>query len=429
VLQLNFKLRVSDIVNFSWIFLGQVISVIAAVLGLRIISDKISPDLFGSATLYIGIIALLQGAVALPIMQSALWCFPTAITDGTIAELKRVVYQSVRKDAVCVLLMMFTIILVAGKRIDVSGLIVFASVSLFIGDIVRSYEVTFLNAEGRNALVSLILVCDAVMKPLFAVALLYSPMSSKVAAVVLGYSIGSWAALLVFWILVNKVPNFLNINGSTQVDNDKYVSSLRRYAKPLRINPVLGWISGQGDRYIIGAFGDLRGVGIYSSIYGLVSRPFLILSSIVEMLFRQQFYSKVKDNDLLGARKILHTWLFGVVLSSVVVFCILLLVNKWIASLVLGSRFQGYDKIMVWIESGYVFHVVYLVFERVFYAADDTKSVLRMQIFSAALSVIIPLLMVYKFGWVGAAWSVPIYFGIQMLVGFIVLKMRYSWIS
>jgi O-antigen/teichoic acid export membrane protein len=246
--------------------------------------------------------------------------------------------------------------------------------------------------------------------------------------VLIGYSIGSWIALLFCW-KTNKSSTFIAIfNVYQKGKQDGFTKALRDYAFPLRMNPLLGWLTGQGDRYIIGAFGGLHGVGIYSSLYSIVSRPFLMLSSIVELWFRQQFYTKVSVGDFRGAKKIFTLWISGVVASALALVFVLTALDSWVSNLILDARFQGYSHVMVWIGVGYVFHVAYLVVERVFYAFGNTKMVLKMQILGACLSALIPLLMVLKFGWVGAAWSVPFYFGIQLVVSIGVAKIKYGFL-
>jgi O-antigen/teichoic acid export membrane protein len=194
------------------------------------------------------------------------------------------------------------------------------------------------------------------------------------------------------------------------------------------MNPLLGWLSGQGDRYVIGTFGGLHGAGIYSSLYSIVSRPFLMLSSIIELWYRQKFYTRISVGDFEGAKKIFIIWIGGVVVSALALLSVFAVINSWVSNLILDARFQGYSHLMVWIGVGYVFHVAHLVVERVFYAFGNTKMVLKMQILGACLSTSIPLVMVLAFGWVGAAWSVPFYFGIQLMVSIVVAKFKYGFL-
>ena len=185
------------------------------------------------------------------------------------------------------------------------------------------------------------------------------------------------------------------------------------YTRPLIPLGLIGWVSGLSDRYMIAGILTAEDVGTYAAVYGLASRPMLMLSSIAETAIRPAYYSALGRKDPVSKRY-LGAW-FVIVFGGAVSVCLFLIYfHQYVSSLLLGPNFRGGSHLMPWIAAGYGLSALSHITTRVCYAYDKTERVLITETIGACLAVGVSLPLIYSVGLVGAAMAVPIYFGIQL---------------
>jgi O-antigen/teichoic acid export membrane protein len=182
---------------------------------------------------------------------------------------------------------------------------------------------------------------------------------------------------------------------------------------------ILGWINGLGDRYIIGGILGLEEAGIYAAVYGLVSRPFLLLGRVVELTLRPVYQTAVSQRNHQKARKAINSWLIVTIISTTLGFVLILVLHKQLAFILLGERYRVGAEFMPWIAGGYVLLVTSYVFEKICYAYEQTKYVLYTQISSAVATLLTTFVAITYWGLYGAAVAVPVYFGVQLIVSYL----------
>ena len=180
--------------------------------------------------------------------------------------------------------------------------------------------------------------------------------------------------------------------------------------------PWLDGVSGQADRYIIGVFNGLALAGIYAALYGLASRPFLMLATSVELAIRQVYYAKVSTGDKAGERRLLGLWLVAVSTGALLLLLAFAWMHRDIATWLLAAEYRRYSTLMIWIAAGYGLSACIQVVERVCYAHHDTRGVLLSEAAGGAMSFIVGVPMIIAYGIRGAAWAVPIYFSLQLVL-------------
>ena len=410
----------------AWVFAGQGASALATLVGLRLITEMVPPAVYGAVALALGAVALAHGVAVGPLMQAVLRFYPDAAQAGHEGQLRRAALVALRKPA----LLALTALAVSGAGWTVfhpqdAWLVAFA-VLLFVAEAARSVEITFLNAARRQREMAFLMTADAWLRPLLAVALV-SIFGASSAAVMAGYLAGCLLALTGFWLVAwagggsDKSP----ASGTPSPLAADILPRLWTYALPLTALPVLGWVSGQADRYLVGTMAGVAAAGVYAALYGLASRPFLMFSASVELAARQPYYARVSAGDRAGERQALGFWL-GVVTSVSVALCLLfVLFHAQIAALLLAPEYRAHSVLTGWIAAGYVLLSVVQVLKRVCYAHHDTRGVLWVEAAGAALSVLIAALLIWRYGIEGAAWAVPLYFGAQLLIA--AARARNTW--
>lgn len=402
------NVRLSD--GVWWVFIGQGVSAICTLIGLRLMTEMVAPDIYGEVALTVGVVSLAAGIVSTPLLQAVLRFYSELDVNGKSNLLRNAVFHILLAPTTAMLLVLF--IVLSSWRWHGAGTFGFVSISLalFLIEMFRSFELAFLSARSDQRTVALLVVADAGARPAAAVGLVWL-VGESATVVIAGYLFGAIIPLVCFY-LRQGIP----VVAATANDAQMISERLWSYAKPLFLLPIMGWVSGQVDRYLLAAFAGLGPAGIYAAIYGIASRPFLMLTSGIEMILRQDYYRHVSASDKVQERRIFRVWLATVLGSSLFIAFLIALFHRQIAALLVAEQYRTHSALMAWVSAGYVLFAGAQVVERICYAKHDTKGVFLIQAASSALGVIVVLPMIKFFGIDGAAWSVSIYFGFQLVL-------------
>lgn len=408
----------------GWVIFGQAATALATLVGLRLITEFVPPAVYGTVALVLGVVALAQGLAVGPLMQAVLRFHPDVAAVGGAAELRRAANRALRRP----LLLALTSLVVSAMvwvyfEPRQLWLAPFA-LALFLAETARSVEITFLNAARRQRAMALLVASDAWLRPVAAVfaVWLWGPHG---AAVLGGYLVGAVVPLSVYWAAACLSRAAADGQAKAKSAVPELACRLKSYAWPLTALPLIAWVSGQADRYIIGAFAGVSAAGLYAALYGLASKPFLMISASVELVLRQPFYARVGAADHAGARRALGVWLGCVLTAAATIALAFLLFHAEIAEVLFAAAYRADSALMGWIAAGYVLLAAAQVLERVCYACHDTRGVLGVQLAGALLSIAIAAPLVWRYGIAGAAWAVPAYFGVQLLLTMV--RARLAW--
>lgn len=395
----------------GWVFVGQTVAALGTLAGIRLVTEAVAPSVYGSVALTTGAVTLASSLAASPLMQAVLRFYPEYANAHKAASLRRATLQALRKPTIWALVVLLAVISGWSWRTDESLALGLLCALLLLVEIARSVELTFLNAARRQRMMALLVVVDAWLRPLAAVAMVWLT-GTHTSAVLLGYIIAAGVPLVVFLTLTRdrRGTNAVDSSNNDHVGKER----LKAYAMPLIPLPLVGWTTGQLDRYFVAALASLQAAGIYAAIYGLASRPFLMIAAGIELALRQVYYGKVNTGHRSAEKQVFRVWLGAVFGASLVLLLIIALLHKELAALLLAVEYRAHSILMIWIAAGYLLAACSQVVERVCYARYDTRGVLIIQSTGALLSVAIALPMVYAFGITGAASAVPVYFGLQL---------------
>ncbi len=74
---------------------------------------------------------------------------------------------------------------------------------------------------------------------------------------------------------------------------------------------LVGWLSALSDRYMLAAIVGLHEAGIYSAIYGLISRPFLTAQSVSELTIQPIYFHAVTTKESQVEAVIFRRWILS----------------------------------------------------------------------------------------------------------------------
>jgi O-antigen/teichoic acid export membrane protein len=399
----------------SWALLGQVGSGILLLAGTRIITELVSPEVYGQVALLTGMVALGVSIFAYPFLCAGMRLLPECLDRGTGSHLYRAVARlSARSTALALVL------LVAGGAVysrtagsdpwpfAVSGLLLAATVR-------RELGIQLLIGERRQREASLWQTSDGILRPTLAVLAVMAG-GAKAALVLLGYALAS-AAASTFWSIVRRVKR--TEKRTHRSDKPAMARNLRReiwnYALPLIPMELLAWFSGLGDRYVIGYLMTAAEVGVYAAAYTLTNEAFNRSAMVLLRTFQPVYFQCYSARQEGQAHRVWRLWLICVFLLGIAGVLALFLLKDWVAALLLAETYHSAASLMPIIGIGCAIQALGMVMAQPLLAVKRTRAVLMARVFGAAAAAVSIPLMVREYGLMGAAMAAPVYFGLEAL--------------
>jgi len=401
----------------AWLAGLQGAAAMGHLAGIRLLTEILPPSVFGEFSLWLGVVALVASGLANPTMQALLRYYPEYAVRGEGNRVKTAARQQLAKLAVWTS-PAFVVSVMAALLFGWADM---ATVSLLVAlltiDIARMQGSALLNAVRAHRTYGIWAVAEAWGRPILAW-MLVSVAGISATLVLAGYFLASfctWAAMRQF------VPHDKEASTRTS-EHSVLLDKFWRYTLPLLPLGMLGWISGMADRYMIGALLSPAEVGLYVAIYGLASRPMLMLSGIVETTIRPVYQSALAEGDTRRALYYLRKWALMTALGSAAAIALAWVGHAWLAKVLLGESYRSASYLMPWIVGGYALCLQYYVLARVCYAHGATQRILFMEILGALLAIFVGYFCIKQAGLWGAALAVPVYFGAQFVAGLVLSR-------
>jgi O-antigen/teichoic acid export membrane protein len=391
--------------------ISQVVAALGQIIGVRLLTEALTPDVFGEIALILGVSTLATSVLIHPSMQALLRYYPEYAHLGRDSPVRRTALRAILANVRFALPVSIPLgilaVAVSWISVPVAVLLLF----LVAVDGIQMFQTSIMNASRQHYRYGAWQIAESWGRPLLAYAA--TSWLGVHPEVVLSSFIAVTAG--VYGVMRYMADSAPGGHQDRSGDEESLLRAFRNYATPLIPLGLFGWLSGMADRYMIGGLLSAQNVGMYAAVYGLASRPILMLSSIAETSIRPVYYSAVMRNDRQGSRRHLLIW-FVMVFSLGTAFCILLsLFHGEFAKLLLGPDFREGSYLMPWIAGGYVLFALYHIAVRVCLAHDAPHVVTATEAGRAVLALAIGFLLIKMYGVYGAAIAVPIYCGVQLV--------------
>lgn len=206
-----------------------------------------------------------------------------------------------------------------------------------------------------------------------------------------------------------------------------------QFGWPLVMSFALGFIISSSDRYLIEHFRDAGEVGIYAAGYSLMDRIATIVFMIVATASFPLTVHKLEQEGEESARQ--QTYNNGVALLVLALpACAgLVLTTEQLAAVLIGEEFRaGAIQVMPWVAASALFNGMSLhYFDHAFHLAKKPLLLTLTQGPVAAFNITANLILIPKYGYMGAAYSTAASYLLQMtmsvLVGRRVFKISFPF--
>lgn len=393
-----------------WVILGQALSACALLAGTRILTELVSPDVYGQVALMNGFVALGVALFSYPFICAGmrLWpeCQNQGERDALYAVIKKLITYSTTL-AICLLALGGGIY----RYFSHISLIQLLLVSLLLGvTIRRELGIQLLIGEREQRRASFWQTSDSVFRPLFAVLLVWWG-DQKVEFVLLGYILASLLSNLI-WSVVYRIKTARAANTSLR----SFKTDVWAYALPLIPMEMIFWINGLGDRYIIGYYMSAAEVGLYAATYLIINEAFNRSAMVLLRTFQPAYFQACSREQAKESIRILWLWLGYVIALGLVGVFLVCLTKDWIAAFLLAKSYHAAIELMPAIALGCSLHALGTVISQPLLAKKRTRFVLLGRFCGAVTALVSIPLMVKHFGLLGAAMANPIYFGIETFI-------------
>lgn len=398
----------------SWVVAGQVMTAIAGLVGVRVLTELATTQIMGKVSLLLGIFAIVRNVFVAPIGNVQIRFHPENAAAGRVVwftgEIRRLTFAGA---------FAMTLVLLAAisvwKLLDPAvpaGVLMVLAVAYSGFDAARSVRMNQLQADRRRQATAVWTSAEAwlvFIGPALAI-LLQRTTESYLA----GQAVASLAALLVFGVLL--LPAQPPDARPAPVDSRaELLQCVRRYGLPFVPLAVVTWISNLGDRYIIGSIlGDAQ-VGLYAAAYGLASRPFLMVGGILSGFARPILFEAEGRGDRRKGARVFWMWLAMTVLVSGAGILAFGLMGPLVARALLAPAFRHEQTtlIFLWVAGGYAFANISLVFENRILSLGLSRSLLFPAIAGAAVNIALNFFFIPRWQMTGAAAATTVSFFVQ----------------
>jgi len=380
-----------------WVAIGHGTSVVCGIASIRIFTELAAPQVIGGGGLLIGLTMLgMQGLVA-PITQTQVRFHSgdrdRGCGDGYTREIMRLAMMAALGVMIAIAVSLVGWSLATGAA---TGTLIVPAIVWIATQACRNVLINRIHAERQQRRYAIWLGTEAVgTLALTTGALLISP---TIESYVIGQALGASVGVLAFGRLPRRG------NDQNRVDSARIRMTIWQYGLPFSLVAMLGWVSTQADRLILGAQLDAGVVGQYIAAFSIACRLPALPGALLHDVMRPALFEAESRGEKLQAGRLYAAWLLTFAVVAVSVTGALAVMSHLIVDVLLAENYRvGASTIMLWVAAGYSFLGLAQIVECRILSIGTSRPLVSAKLIGAATTVAIAVVMVPMSGAVGAA--------------------------
>lgn len=421
---------------------GRVSTILASLVGVRLITEYVSPGPFGAFSLILGLALLACGILASSLLAGGqrIYADQTTPLDKQLA--RQQIHNLLRKgqfSVVTLFLLGAGVFLFFQPQQTIWVFIVFSFAIIIETE--RTLDINLLLISRRQKVVALWQSIELWLRPFLIIGCVLW-LSATPTSMAIGHVLSVLIVLLLFRLLPIQLEGTEPSTQHTETpDTEDHTDQARRkelseqikrsivtYTLPLLPLALLGRIHAIGDRYLLGGMLGVKEVGLYVAIYGLLSQALMNVGSVIGLTLYPNFINALRDKNDTLRRRLSWLWPGSVFLLSLTVGCCFLFLQDFILQLILARPYHAGAHLIKWLMPGFIFLNVAISFSQQLYAYSETKLILYGEIFGAIVSLALAVPFIYWMGAKGAALACTLYYFLYLLAQALLLVIaRKRW--
>lgn len=182
----------------------------------------------------------------------------------------------------------------------------------------------------------------------------------------------------------------------------RHLQALFNFAWPVAIAAGLGWLQGQGYRYIMAEQLGLAQLGLFVAGYGISAGVIAGFESVLTTYFQPRLYRDVNMVDPTGHAQAWHCYAAAVIPSLLLTVAFIVMLAPELTRIFLGENFQSAADYVIWGALAEAARVLIGVYSLIAHVYMRTRWLILPNIIGAVLSIMLCALLIPSYGAVGA---------------------------
>ncbi len=382
---------------------GQIFAALGSLVGVRLLTESISPALFGEYKLILAGISLTTGIFIRPFIQFSMREYHDAKKKEVLAQFTRAARSLLIKYNVLLLLVIGVVIsvfLYIDSRMPIVTILLILAV-FSLGNHVEFERALFITSN-RQISASLVAVVRNWLIPIAIVATV--ELLNEQTVFMLFIATMTVLSLIYFsqrfFTAGANNKKQLNFGELSQL---RLIKSAISFGLPLAGVGVLSWLVHESDRFFLAYYHSETMVGIYSAAYGLVSAPFTLVAGAMAQFLYPIMFQAAADNDDKKRIKIMQAMLKTTTIVSALGLMLVAFFDEQLAWVAFGEEYRaGALELLLWIAMGYGFLAISMSFDLAAFGHKRTADMLLAYGVSAISNVTLNILFIPEYGAMGA---------------------------
>jgi O-antigen/teichoic acid export membrane protein len=338
-----------------WVALGQVLAALGAMVGVRLLTQTLPPQVYGEVALGITLSTLAQQVLFGPQSAAFLRFFASAREGKQLGSYLLAMNRTLGQATL--MLGGFCAVMSLGLWLTgntqwlglASGAVAF---SLLTGCATVFGSVQ--TAARHRVIVAL---HDGLAQWLrfFLALLLITLWGASSGRVMWGFALASAVVLGSQWMFfrLRIVRNHLDGRAGSPVDTARWEQETRRYAWPFAAWGLFTWAQMASDRWALQTFASTSSVGFYAVLYQLGYYPINLLSGLLVQLVSPVVFSRVgsgADGSRAGSgQRLNELLLWGSLLFTALITLLAFLFHAPLFAVLVGPEYRAISPLLPWL--------------------------------------------------------------------------------
>lgn len=205
-------------------------------------------------------------------------------------------------------------------------------------------------------------------------------------------------------VLLSKLQEHVPLHGSPDIHR-RHLQVLFNFAWPVAIAAGLGWVQGQGYRFLMEDQLGLAQLGLFVAGYGISAGMLAGFESILTTYFQPRLYRDVSIGHPVKQAQAWQRYAAAVIPSLLLTVAFIAMLAPELTRLFLGENFQSAANYVVWGALAEAARVLTGVYSLIAHVYMRTRWLIVPSLTGAALSIGLCVLFIPEFGAVGAGMA------------------------